>query len=99
MVFKNLLDKFLRFFFFISNLIITRTAFINAAVFSRFEPIEVDMDLFKKSWDRAEALSVGRDNCDLAFQVWHSPLVIFREIQSVLMNLFDYILCKKVKYI
>jgi hypothetical protein len=49
MVFKNLLDKFLRFFFFISNLIITRTAFINAAVFSRFEPIEVDMDLFKKS--------------------------------------------------
>ena len=49
MVFKNLLDKFLRFFFFISNLIITRTAVINAAVFSRFEPIEVDMDLFKKS--------------------------------------------------
>lgn len=51
MVFKNLLDKFLRFFFFISNLIITRTAFLNAGFSGFHEPYSriIDMDLFKKS--------------------------------------------------
>ena len=49
MVFKNLANKFLRFFFFISNLIVTRTAVVNSAVFSKVEPYEVNMELFKKS--------------------------------------------------